>query len=242
MAKYKHRVLIVDDEKKISSALGRILKKNGIEFVSCKSGEAGLKELKKPDTLFSLIISDQLMPGMTGTEFFTEAKKMSPATVRILISAYSDNDVLIDAINRGIIQKFIPKPWEIDDLITTVKQGFLRFKNAFENEKLVRMAKKQNKKLYQLDKNLKKRLEDHKQKIIELDKSIEKMKDGISKMPKPGMSKKPALDVYFETLLKKNNMLENNTLNSLFCSTLYELHGQFKSATEKKGFELPELD
>ena len=242
MQKRKHKVLIVDDEKKISSSLGRILKKNGIEFVCCESGEAGLEELGKADSLFSLIISDQRMPGMSGSEFLEQAKKMAPATVRILISAYSDDDVLIDAINRGIIQKFIPKPWKIDNLVAIVKKGFMRFKNAFENENLVRLAKEQNKKLYQLDSNLNERAINHKKKIEALDQVIVKMRAEVEKRKKIENIKEPVSAGYFEELFKKHNITENDRLNSLLQDTLYELFGQFQGIAKKNSFEISEID
>ncbi|MCK5310946.1 MAG: response regulator [Desulfobacteraceae bacterium] len=242
MKKRRHKVLIVDDEKKISNSLGRILKKNGIEFICCESGKAGLEELEKADSLFSLIISDQRMPGMSGSEFLEKAKEISPATVRILISAHSDDDVLIDAINRGIIQNFIPKPWKIDDLVSTVKKGFMRFKNAFENERLVRLARKQNKKLYKLDSNLNASVMSHKKKIEALDQVIARMKTEIVKRKKTDNEKEPVSDSYVEELFKEYGVLENDKLDLLFQDTLCELFGQFQGIAQKNSFEISGID
>ena len=242
MEKRKHKVLIVDDEKKISSSLGRILKKNGIEFVACESGEEGLEELDKTDFPFSLIISDQRMPGMTGSEFLEQAKEMSPATIRFLISGYSDSDVLIDAINRGIIQKFIQKPWKIHDLVDTVKKSFIQFKNDFENEKLVRLARKQNKKLYQLNSALNDKAAIHKKKIEEFDRAIAQIKIDIEKKGEAKNIDEPLSIDYFEKLFKQHNKLESHKMTLLFQDTLCELFGRFSDIAKKNGFEMPQID
>ena len=242
MQKRKHKVLIVDDEKEISNSLGRILKKNGIEFVACESGEAGLEELNKTDFPFSLIISDQRMPGMTGSEFLEQAKGMSPLTVRFLISGYSDSDVLIDAINKGIIQKFIQKPWKIHDLIDTVKKGFIQFKNTLENEKLVRLARKQNKKLYQLNHDLNNKAAIHKKEIEEFDRAITQVKTEIERKERDGNIEEPLSVDFFEKLFKQHNILESHKMTLLFQDTLCELFEQFSDIAKKNGFEMPQID
>ena len=242
MKKRKHKVLIVDDEKQISSSLGRVLKKNGIEFVCCESGEEGLKELSSTAFPFSLIISDQRMPGMTGSEFLEKAKEMTPSTVRFLISGYSDNDVLIDAINRGIIQKFIHKPWDITDLVNTVKKGFKRFNNAYENERLVKVTRKQNKKLYQLDCDLNDKVKKHKQKLEKLDQKIILLKKDVGKRTNIGDINGSFSPDYIEKWFEKNGFLEKSKFNSIFQDTLYELFDQFNNIAQKNGFEMPTID
>lgn len=234
MNKHKHSVLIVDDEKQISTALGRIFKKNNIDFVCCTSGEAGIKELNNTESPFSLILSDQRMPGMTGIDFFARAREISPGTIRILISGYSDNDVLIDAINKGIIQKFIQKPWETKDLINVVKKGFQRFSNAFENEQFVRLAKQQNKKLYQLDYNLNEKVKKYKQKIVELDRKIQGLKNKVVKQNDS--------DKYFEEWLKQHDMLDSNNLKVLFRENLDTLFEKFRDIAGKNDFIMPGMN
>ncbi|MCK5100475.1 MAG: response regulator, partial [Desulfobacteraceae bacterium] len=203
MERRKPKVLIVDDEKEISSALGRIFKKNKIEFVSCESGEAGIKELAETEFPFSLIISDQRMPGMTGAEFLEQAKEMSPATVRFLISGYSDSDVLINAINKGVVQKFIQKPWKMSSLVDAVKKSFMQYKNSFGNEKLVRLARDRNRKMYQLNHTLNKKIAGHKKTIEEFDRKIAEVKIEIGKIAREVDTEEPLTVEYFEKLFKQ---------------------------------------
>lgn len=238
MGKRKHKVLIVDDEKMVSKSLGRILKKIGVEFVSCESGEQGLEHLTKADFPFSLIISDQRMPGMAGSELLKQAREKSPETIRFLISGYSDMDVLVNAINRGVVQKYIQKPWDIDDLVAKVKEGLIRFRNTFENERLVRLSKIQNKKLFHLSNDLDEKVNNHKKNVEELDQKISQIKAEVGEVNK-GESAISSLSIdNFEKMLKQHNMLEKDSLNSLFNDTLCELFRQFSDIAQNNEFEM----
>ncbi|MCK5541951.1 MAG: response regulator [Desulfobacterales bacterium] len=241
MGKRKHRVLIVDDEKMVSKALGRILKKIGVDFVSCESGKQGLEELTKAEFPFSLLISDQRMPDMVGSELLEQAREESPETIRFLISGYSDTDVLVDAINKGFVQKFIQKPWDIDDLVDKVKEGLTQFRNTFENEKLVRITKKQSKKLYQLSNELNEKITKNKKNVEELDQKISQIKTEVGKV-KIGENGESRLSVEnFEKMFEQHDVLENDKLNSLYHDTLSELFRQFNDIAQKNGFEMPPL-
>ncbi len=109
--KYKHKLLLVDDEESIIKALYRIFRREGYEIDTASSGQEGLKALKEASKPFSLIISDQRMPGMTGAQFLEKAKKILPDVMRILLTGYSDMDAIVDAINKGEIHRYLTNPW-----------------------------------------------------------------------------------------------------------------------------------
>jgi response regulator RpfG family c-di-GMP phosphodiesterase len=225
-----HKVLIVDDTKEISTPLGKVLKKNGIGSICSESIEAGLNELGKENALFSLIVSDQV-------EFLEHAKEASPSAIRILISDYSDNDILVESINKGIVQKFILKPFTVKELIEAVKQGFFSFKNTFENEQHVRLAEKKNKKLYQLDLNLKKRAATHKKKIETMDQIIAKMKTEIANRKEAVVGEKSISVDLLEESFASSGYLEKDRLDTLLGATLNELFGRFKDVAKENGLE-----
>ncbi len=108
--KYKHKLLLVDDEESITKALHRIFRREGYEIYTASSGQKGLEVLKEDKKPFSLIISDQRMPGMTGAQFLEKAKKIFPNAIRILLTGYSDMDAIVDAINKGEIHRYLTKP------------------------------------------------------------------------------------------------------------------------------------
>jgi response regulator RpfG family c-di-GMP phosphodiesterase len=120
--KYKHRLLMVDDEESITKALQRLFRREGYEIHTASSGQQGLEVLKEAKEPFSLIISDQRMPGMTGAQFLEGAKKMFPDAKRVLLTGYSDMDAIVDAINKGEIHRYLAKPWNDDDLLIQIRQ------------------------------------------------------------------------------------------------------------------------
>jgi DNA-binding NtrC family response regulator len=74
-----------------------------------------------------VIVSDQRMPGISGTQFLSRVKDMYPDTMRIVLSGYTDLATLTDAINRGAIYKFLTKPWDDEDLRKQVQDAFRQF-------------------------------------------------------------------------------------------------------------------
>ncbi len=107
-------ILLVDDEPNILSALRRMLRNQGYHILTAGSAMEGLDILARHDV--QVILSDQRMPGMSGTEFLGRVKTLYPDTVRIVLSGFTELDTIIQAVNQGAIYKFLIKPWE-DDLM-----------------------------------------------------------------------------------------------------------------------------
>ncbi|MBL8509030.1 MAG: response regulator [Chitinimonas sp.] len=127
-------LLVVDDEANILSALGRLFRRDGYTILSAGSGEEGLALLNK--TTVGVIISDQRMPGMTGTEFLSLAKEIQPDSVRIVLSGYTELNSVTDAINRGSVFRFLTKPWEDDLLREQVAAAFAHYELKINYENL----------------------------------------------------------------------------------------------------------
>ena len=104
-----YSILIVDDDKLVLKSLARMLRSPDYEIdCVCGTSEALSQCMEKK---YHLIIADQRMPVMLGTDMFSEIKADYPNVRRILISAYADFDSVTDAFNDGIIHKFVVKPW-----------------------------------------------------------------------------------------------------------------------------------
>ena len=103
-------LLFVDDEPNVLTALRRIFAQEGMRIVTETRAEAALAILLQQQV--SVIISDNMMPGMNGIEFLEKARMMSPDTIRIMLTGYSDQHTAIEAINRGEVFRFITKPWD----------------------------------------------------------------------------------------------------------------------------------
>lgn len=123
----KYTILIVDDEPANLRVLERLFR---VEYnvLTADSGTAGLELLRRHDV--SLILSDQRMPGMTGVEFLRQSAIMRPQTVRVILSGYTDVSDLVDAINSGVIYKYITKPWVSTDMRQTVQRAIEHYESA----------------------------------------------------------------------------------------------------------------
>lgn len=121
-------LLLVDDEPGIRSSLMRMLRPDGYRVLVATSGQEGLDLLAL--NRVHVIISDQRMPGMSGTEFLSRVKEMYPDTVRMILSGYTDLAVVTDAVNRGSVYKFLTKPWDDVVLRKQVRDAFRRYQRG----------------------------------------------------------------------------------------------------------------
>lgn len=90
----------------------------------CHRGEAGLRVLETEP--IGVVVTDQRMPGMTGSEFLCKVKFLHPDTVRFVLSGYTEFNSIADAINQGAIYKFLTKPWDDDLLRQHIAEAFER--------------------------------------------------------------------------------------------------------------------
>lgn len=126
---YERTLLILDDEENILRALTRLLRKDGYRILSAKTTWEAFSILAIEDV--HVIISDQRMPGMTGTEFFSRIKELYPEKIRLILSGYTDLRSVTEAINRGSVYRFLTKPWDDQELRNEVAQAF-RKRNSYD--------------------------------------------------------------------------------------------------------------
>jgi DNA-binding NtrC family response regulator len=113
-------VLCVDDEPNILRSLHWMLHKE-FNVMTAPDGATALEMLRKHD--FDVIVSDQRMPGMIGSEFLRHACELEPRAMRILLTGYSDMQALLKSINEGEVFRFVSKPWKNDELSRTVREA-----------------------------------------------------------------------------------------------------------------------
>ncbi len=147
-----HTILVVDDEKNIISALKRLLRNENYSILSAGSGAEGL-EILKTGTV-NLVISDQRMPGMNGTEFLSRVMHQNPDIIRIILSGYTEIDSITEAINKGHIYKFLLKPWNDTSLVLEIRQALDQYDLIETNKKLHNTVIEQNKKLMTINEKL----------------------------------------------------------------------------------------
>ena len=127
-------ILIVDDEQDNIDAF-RFNFKRTLNILTANSGPEALEILANSEV--AVIVTDQRMPKMTGLELLAEAKLVRPEAVGIILTAFTDVDVLIEAINLGRIYRYITKPWEAKELRGVLQQAVERHHLTRENARLV---------------------------------------------------------------------------------------------------------
>lgn len=159
----KHKLLIVDDEIENLNLLRRtfIREYTVITADNAKDALAILEESKD----ISLIISDQRMVGMSGTEFFKEVAEHYPHMMKILLTAYTDVEALVDAINDGRVYKYVTKPWDPEELKLTVKRAIELYDLAMENKQLIIVLAQKNAELQRMKDYSEERIEEERLRI-----------------------------------------------------------------------------
>jgi adenylate cyclase len=128
-------VLIVDDEARVLDSLEALLAMD-YRVLRAERPEAALDVIVREPV--ALVISDQRMPGMSGTDFLARCRELAPETVRVLLTAFTDAEALMQSINAANIYHFILKPWDPAELIHTVRRGVERHLLSAEREQLLR--------------------------------------------------------------------------------------------------------
>jgi response regulator RpfG family c-di-GMP phosphodiesterase len=146
------RLLFVDDEASILSAMKRVFRGQGYDITTATSGKEALAILEQSPV--ELVISDMRMPEMDGAQFLEQVFTRWPDTKRILLTGYADATATIAAINRGKIWRYVSKPWNDDELIVTVQQALAHRQLMQENARLTTLTRQQNEELRVLNAGL----------------------------------------------------------------------------------------
>jgi len=163
----KFNILIVDDSLDILNSLKRVL--DGIDSVTtfkALGAQQALKILDKNN--IDLIISDQKMPDMSGVELFKITKSKYPDATRILLTAFSDVEEIIDAINHGEIYRYITKPWNVIEFRKVVENTLELISLRHENKIMHELIVEQNLKLKNLNINLENKVKQRTELIKEI--------------------------------------------------------------------------
>src|SRR3954463_2880614 len=154
----KSTLLLVDDEPNLTSALVRSLDRSQFEIFTADSAQKGLMILAGNE--IDVVVSDERMPGMTGSQFLSEVRKTWPNTIRMILSGQADLEAAVRAINEGEVYRFLLKPCHPKELQLTILQGL-------QHKRLVEQSRKL--------------LHEH-QKTVNLLEELEKANPGITKV------------------------------------------------------------
>jgi putative two-component system response regulator len=123
----KHTILIVDDEENNLQLLKRTLRRD-YNIITASGGEEALEIVNKMGNSLSMIISDQRMPVMTGTDFLYKTVDKFPHIIKILLTGYSDIEAMIDGVNKCQLFQYLSKPFDQEEIQMVIKNGI----NSYE--------------------------------------------------------------------------------------------------------------
>lgn len=129
----EQKILVVDDEIANLQKLQRTFI-NRYPVIAASSGKEALEVVKNEPSI-AVIVADQRMPDMTGVEFLRRTLDFLPHAVRIILTGFTDVDVLMEAINTCKVYRYMVKPWDPPDLLMTVDRGLEAHRLALENER-----------------------------------------------------------------------------------------------------------
>jgi len=159
-------VLLVDDEVAILNLLRDELEQAGYATVGVTSPLQALEQIRQRN--FSVIISDQRMPELSGLEFLAQAARIQPQATRMLITGVMEVGTVIEAINKGEIFRFIVKPWLREEFLAAVKNGIQRHELILQNSHLQSATQSMNEQLIELNRSLEQQVKLVAQKNLQL--------------------------------------------------------------------------
>jgi|GEM_PF-758900 len=239
-AVHDHQVLTVGSLPDQTRDVGPVLDRMGIKFLHFKTGEQGLKAIKNESRPFSLVICDQRLKDMKGTDFLAQVKEISPDTIRFLITGYSDMDTIILAVNKGAVHQYISIPWNEDQMTESVRSGITRYEYHLESDQLFALAKTQNGKLFELNCELMETTKFHDDESKALEKDIAAIAAQLTEKT----SRRPLAPEKILSLILR--IIENSdqdpleSINTLYTQSISGLYDAFNDLALRNGLEMPE--
>lgn len=179
----QHTVLCVDDEENILHSIRRLLRKENYRLLTALSGEEALKILKENDV--QLVLSDQRMPQMSGTEFLSQVKEKYPDVIRIILTGYTEVDSITELINKGNMYKFFLKPWNDQNLKLEITRALEQYDLIWANKILHEKVFEQNEMLKRTNKNLSESIQKRKKKLEIKNHALELSRAILKCLPVP---------------------------------------------------------
>lgn len=115
------KVLIVDDQPEVTRAIHRALYKEPYDLLCANSANEALDMMTRQTV--DVVISDEKMPGISGTEFLRQVSEKYPRTVRMMLTGNANLGETVRAINEGKVYHYFTKPWNDEDLMVTIRQA-----------------------------------------------------------------------------------------------------------------------
>jgi signal transduction histidine kinase len=137
----RHSILVVDDEADVVKSVKDLLRLDYTVYTATRAEEA-LAVLQ--GSTVHVVMTDQRMPDVSGVEFLAEVRQRHPDAIRLIFTGYADLAAVIDAINKGHVYRYIPKPWEPDELPLIIKEACERYDLLAHRRELTQQLQAKN--------------------------------------------------------------------------------------------------
>ncbi len=130
-------ILYVDDEERSLKQFARVMEEH-FKVLTAANAADGFKLLEEHRDEIAVLMTDQRMPGEKGVQLLEKARQLRPRIIRILATAYSDIEAAVDAVNTGAIYKYVSKPWEVEQLVQSLRRAMEFFVVQRERDQLLK--------------------------------------------------------------------------------------------------------
>ena len=163
----KHKILVVDNEKKVLIVARKIFRSAGYDVEVCLNPEEAVEIVANRGPV-AVLFADNRMPGMRGTELLEQVKRVSPTTVRVLTTAYYDLQLIEDIVNKGEAFRFVKKPIDFNKVLDVIRECVGQYEINLKSQ----IFQESIKNLTQYNQALKVETEDLSKKINKLKKKV----------------------------------------------------------------------
>ncbi len=144
-----HRIMFVDDEQNVLSALSRAMLDEPYQIITAEGATRALRLLETNPC--SVVVSDEQMPGMDGVAFLSLVRTYYPTTIRMMLTGHASIDLTMQAVNSGEIYRFFTKPWDDTTLILAIRSAVEKFELEEENRRLLKTVRRQSREIKVLE-------------------------------------------------------------------------------------------
>ncbi len=191
-------VLVVDDELEITRSVAELLERD-YDVLTANSADEALTLLE--DNEVAVVLTDQRMPGGSGSELLARSLDIAPETTRILFTGYSDISAVIEAVNEGQVYRYVTKPWLPEELQGVLHQGLERYRLVVENHRLLE-------ELTTANEDLERRVEERTSKLREQNEALRRARQRIEELSRrdslTGLTNRRWLDEVFRVEVERS--------------------------------------
>lgn len=151
-----HTILVLDDDEALLLVLTKLIRREGYRTLTASRAAEALNIMERERV--AVVLSDNLLPDLSGTEFLQQVRQRWPDTIRLMLTGYADAQTAVAAINDGHVYRYMTKPWSADELRAAIRDSVRFYELIRENQRLYQLSVSQSLQLRRLNDELEKKV------------------------------------------------------------------------------------